>query len=105
MAGESRVKSATKDRGAHLARLVMSVDFYEKGGAVISVQRHVTKRRRPSPPVELMAQLEAYARRVYRDELAGKPVTPREPEPPEECPDCEMPQSLDCDLNGHARIE
>lgn len=98
-------RTTKEDRGAHVARLVMSVDFYERGGAVIGVQREKSVKRFLSPPVELMKALEDYARRIYKAELAGRPVVAREPEPPEECPDCEMPRSLDCDLNGHRRLE
>lgn len=49
----------------------MSVELYEEGGAVVIVKHRRTKKRKPGPSVELMAQLEAYARRVYRDELAA----------------------------------
>ena len=98
-------RTGKEDRGAHVARLVMSVDFYERGGAVIGVQRRKSEKRFLGLPVELMKALEDYARRVYKAELAGKAVVAREPEPPEECPDCEMPRSLNCDLNGHRRLE
>lgn len=64
-------KRAAHDRGEHVARLVMSVDFYERGGAVISVQRKKTDKRLLSPPVELLNQLEAYGRVVYAAELSA----------------------------------
>lgn len=80
------IRSGDSDRGGHLARLVMAVDFFERGPAVISVQRHKTKKGRPAPPVELMNQLEAYARVVYADEMnqraERKPV--QQPYSPEE---------------------
>lgn len=68
---------AQKERGEPLARLDVAVELYAGEGSVFIVKHRRTAKRRPGPPVELMNQLEAYARKVYAHELRALTKKPR----------------------------